>query len=70
MAVAQASTLLAVPLGVIAMLVVLFDSRATKGRALPVWAKAFAVLGAVILLGNAAHMYSRIPDILRSLGLL
>lgn len=70
LAVAQAATLLAVPLGTIAMVLVLFDKRATKGRDLPLWAKVFVLVGAVVLLAIAAMMYVKIkPAIVRILGL-
>ncbi len=69
-AVAQAATLLAVPLGTIAMVLVLFDKRATKGRDLPLWAKGFVLVGAVVLLAIAGMMYVKIkPAIVRILGL-
>lgn len=68
-AIAQAVTMLAVPLGAIAMVVVLFDSRATKGRRLSLWAKGFVLFGAAILLGIAAMMYVKIqPEIMKILG--
>ena len=38
-------------MGAIAMLLVLFDTRATKGRALPLWAKTIVIFGAAVLLG-------------------
>ena len=69
-AVAQAATMLGVPLGTIAMVVVLFDKRATRGRALPLWAKGFVLLGAVVLLGIAILMYVKIrPELAEILGL-
>ena len=65
----QAATMLAVPLGVIAMIVVLFDAAATKGRPLWPWAKVFVPFGAVVLLGIAAVMYVKIqPQIMSILG--
>ncbi|OHB67270.1 MAG: hypothetical protein A2V70_12350 [Planctomycetes bacterium RBG_13_63_9] len=68
--VGQASTMLAVPLGVIAMVVVLFDRRATKGRGLTLWAKAFVLFGAVVLLAVATLTYWKIqPELSRILGL-
>ena len=68
-ALAQAVTMLAVPLGAIAMVVVLFDRRATKGRGLSLWAKAFVLLGAAILLGIAAMTYAKIkPELVALLG--
>ncbi|NQT41216.1 MAG: Nramp family divalent metal transporter, partial [Planctomycetes bacterium] len=66
----QAATMLAVPLGVIAMVVVLFDSKAVKGRGLPMWAKGFVLFGAALLLGIAALMYVKIqPELTSLLGL-
>jgi hypothetical protein len=59
-AVGQASTMLAVPLGTIAMIVVLFDSASTKGRPLWGWAAVFVLVGAVVLFGIAAVMYVKI----------
>ena len=68
--VGQAATMLAVPLGAIAMVVVLFDKRATKGRALALWAKAFVIFGAAVLLGIAALTYFKIkPELMTVLGL-
>jgi len=68
--VGQAATLLAVPLGAIAMVVVLFDKRATGGRDLPWWAKAFVLLGAAVLLGIAVLMYVKIqPELYKVLGI-
>jgi hypothetical protein len=58
--------MLAVHLGAIAMVVVLFDRRATKGRALPIWAKDFVLFGSVVLLGIAALTYWKIqPELYR-----
>lgn len=51
---AQAMTLLAIPLATIATVLVLFDGRAVKDRPLSAWAKGFVVFGAVLLLTNAA----------------
>lgn len=56
-AIGQACTLLAVPLGVVAMVIVLFDKRAVKGRALGWFGKAFVLFGAMVLLGVAALMF-------------
>jgi len=68
--VGQAATMLAVPLGAIAMVAVLFDKRATKGRDLPVWAKAFVLLGAAVLVGIAVLMYVKIqPELFALLGI-
>lgn len=59
-ALAQAVTMLAVPLGAIAMVVALFDRRAVKGRGLSVWAKAFVLFGAAVLLAIAAMTYVKV----------
>jgi Mn2+/Fe2+ NRAMP family transporter len=59
-AVGQAATMLAVPLGTLAMIVVLFDSASTKGRALWGWAEVYVLAGAVVLFGIAAVMYVKI----------
>lgn len=68
-AVGQAATLLAVPLGTIAMVVVLFDRRAWRGRAPRIWTKAFILFGAAVLLGIAAVMFVKIkPRIADVLG--
>jgi len=68
--VGQAATMLAVPLGAIAMVAVLFDKRATKGRNLPVWAKAIVLVGAAVLLGIAVLMYVKIqPELFELLGI-
>ena len=61
-AVAQAVTMLAVPLAAIAMVAVLFDQRATKGRGLPALAKAFVLLGAALLLGIALMIYVKLAS--------
>ena len=62
--------MLAVPFGTIAMLVVLFDKRATKGRDLPRWAKGFVIFGAAVLLGIAVMMYVKIkPELVELLDL-
>lgn len=69
-AVGQAATMLAVPLGTIAMIVVLFDSASTKGRPLAGWAQVFVLVGAEVLLGIAAVMYVKIkPELTTLLGL-
>jgi manganese transport protein len=65
--VGQAITLLAVPLGAIAMVVVLFDTRATKGRGLPLWGKVLVPIGAVVLLGIAARTLLRLWPTLREI---
>jgi NRAMP (natural resistance-associated macrophage protein)-like metal ion transporter len=65
--VGQAATMLAVPLGAIAMVAVLFDKRATKGRDLPWWAKGIVLLGAAVLLGIAVLMYVKIHPAVKEL---
>jgi Mn2+/Fe2+ NRAMP family transporter len=68
--VGQAATMLAVPLGAIAMVAVLFDKRATKGRDLPAWAKGIVLAGAAVLLGIAVLMYVKIqPELFELLGI-
>ena len=68
--VGQASTLLAVPLGAIAMILVLLESTSTKGRPLRGWACVFVLFGALVLLGTAALMYVKIkPEVMNILGL-
>jgi Mn2+/Fe2+ NRAMP family transporter len=65
-AVTQAVTMLVVPLAAIAMVVVLFDRRATGGRSLPLIVKAFVLFGAALLLGIALMMYVKLqPEISR-----
>ncbi len=67
--VGQASTMLAVPLGAVAMVVVLFDRKATAGRGLGPGAKAFVLFGCAVLLGIATLMYLKIkPDLMMILG--
>jgi len=69
-AIGQAATMLAVPFGAIAMVVVLFDKRATRGRDLPIWTKGLVLFGAAILLGIAAMMFYKIrPELAKLLGL-
>lgn len=65
--VGQSATMLAVPLGAIAMVLVLFDSRATKGRVLPVWARIVVLFGAVVLLGIGILTFFKIPPALMSI---
>ncbi|MFH1265146.1 MAG: Nramp family divalent metal transporter [Planctomycetota bacterium] len=68
--VGQSATMLAVPLGAIAMVLVLFDARATKGHVLPLWAKTIVVFGAVVLLGIGGLTYFKIqPALLTILGM-
>ncbi|NQU22719.1 MAG: Nramp family divalent metal transporter [Candidatus Nealsonbacteria bacterium] len=65
----QAATMLAVPLGSIAMILVLCDSKSTGGRPLWGWAQVFVLIGALVLLGIAAVMYVKIkPQIVDLLG--
>ncbi len=52
-ALAQALSILAVPFGVIAMVVVLFDGSSMPGHPLSAASKAFVLLGAAVLLGIA-----------------
>ena len=52
-ALAQALSILAVPLGVIAMVVVLFDGSSMPGHPLSAAARGFVLLGAAVLLGIA-----------------
>lgn len=59
-AIGQAATLLAVPFGIIATIVVLFDKRVMKGRGLSLWTKAFVLFGAAVLISIAAMMYVKI----------
>jgi len=67
--VGQASTMLAVPLSAIAMVVVLFDSRAVKGHGLRAWVKGFVLFGCAVLLGMGVLMYLTIkPELMRILG--
>jgi hypothetical protein len=62
--------MLAVPLGAIAMVVVLFDARAVKGRGLGLPAKAFVLFGCAVLLGIAVRIYVTIkPALMTILGL-
>ncbi|MFQ5809707.1 MAG: NRAMP family divalent metal transporter, partial [Armatimonadota bacterium] len=58
--VGQALTLLAVPLGAIAMVAVLFDKEATKGRGLPAWAMVVLPIGAYVLLRNVEITLSKV----------
>ena len=68
--VGQASTMLAVPLAAIALVAVLFDPRATKGRTLNWAVKAFVLFGAIVLLGVAIVTYMKIkPELVEILGL-
>lgn len=67
--VGQASTMLAVPLGAVAMVVVLFDKRAAKGRGLSLPVKVFVLFGCAALLGIAAMTYFKIkPDLMLIFG--
>ncbi|NQT51768.1 divalent metal cation transporter, partial [bacterium] len=66
-AIGQACTMLAVPLGAIATIIVLFDSKAVKGRGLGVFGKAFVLFGTAVLLGVAALMVVHLG---RTFGLL
>jgi len=67
--VGQASTMLAVPLGAIAMVAVLFDERAVKGRRLHPAVKVFILFGCAVLLTIGALMYFTIkPELMMILG--
>ncbi len=59
-AVGQATTLLAVPLGAIVTILVLFDRRANANRPLPLPAKLFAIAGLLVLLSTAAVTYEKL----------
>ena len=59
-AVGQGATLLAVPLGAIATVLVLFDKRHRKGKKLSLAVKAFVLFGALVLLGIAIMMFIKI----------
>ena len=63
----QASTMLAVPLGAIAMVLVLFDRRSNKGRDLPGWAKVFVLSGFTVLIGLAITTATAILPEIRDL---
>lgn len=66
---AQAMTLLAIPLATIATVLVLFDAKTVEGRSLPTWAKGFVILGAGLLLTNAAMTAMKIgPKIMAFLA--
>ncbi len=68
-AIGQAATLLAIPFGTIATVVVLFDSRSMNGRKLSLWTKGFVLFGAAVLLGIAFMMYIKIePTISKFFG--
>ncbi|MHC4398386.1 MAG: NRAMP family divalent metal transporter [Planctomycetota bacterium] len=67
--VGQASTLLAVPLGAIAMILVFLESGSTKGKPLRGWACVFVLFGAAVLVGLAVVMYVKIqPELMNILG--
>ena len=59
-AIGQATTLLAVPLGVVVTLVVLFDPRANRRHPLPLAAKGFVIVGVLLLLGVAMATFSKL----------
>ena len=68
-AVAQAVTMLAVPLAAVATVVVLLDRRAVKGRGLSPWVKVFVLFGSAVLLGIAFMMYLKVrPELAALLG--
>ena len=63
LAIGQAATLLAVPFGTVATVVVLFDKRWRKGRRLSIWTKGFVIFGAAVLLAIAIMMYVKLESI-------
>ena len=67
LAVGQAATMLAVPLGAFAAAFILFDRKATKGRALPWYGKAVVLLGVAALLSIAVLMYFEIRPAIEGL---
>jgi hypothetical protein len=68
-AIGQASSLVAVPLAAVAMVVVLFDRQATRGHGLPAWAKAFVLFGALVLLGVAVTTLTKLwPQLVQLFG--
>jgi Mn2+/Fe2+ NRAMP family transporter len=63
LAIGQAATLLAVPFGTVATVVVLFDKRRRGGRRLSIWTKGFVIFGAAVLLAIAIMMYVKLQPI-------
>lgn len=66
-AIGQATTLLAVPLGVIVTLVVVFDPQANQRRRLPLPAKGFVIVGLLLLLGVAFSTFTKLLPAIREL---
>ena len=66
-AIGQAATSLAIPLGTVAMVIVLFDARSFGGRALSGWGRAFVLFGAAVLLGIAAVTVLKITPVVSEL---
>lgn len=66
-AVGQAATLLAVPLGAVATVIALFDRKGAGGRALGPLTRAFVLLGILVLLGLTVVTYVKLVPLLRSL---
>jgi Mn2+/Fe2+ NRAMP family transporter len=65
---AQAMTLLAIPLATIAAVLVLFDAKATQDKPLAGWVKGFVIFGAALLFANvvmtAWKLWPRVQDLL------
>lgn len=66
-AIGQATTLLAVPLGVIVTLIVVFDPQSNRNHRLPLPAKGFVIVGLVLLLGVALSTFSKLLPAIREL---
>ncbi len=66
-AIGQATTLLAVPLGVVVTLVVLFDPRANRKHPLPLAAKGFVIVGLLLLLGVASSTFLKLLPAIQKL---
>lgn len=66
-ALGQAATMLAIPLGAVAAVIVLFDRDAVKGRVLTPWAKGLVGLGVVVLIGISATLFSKVSEVLEQL---
>lgn len=62
--IAQAFTVLAIPLGAVATVLVLLDKRAVKDRALPSWAKGVVCLGVVVLVALSVRVSFVLYDLL------
>jgi len=62
----QAGTLLAIPLAIVATLVVLFHPGRSGARPLGLFAKAFVVLGTAVLIGMAVRSYTGFIDRFRA----